>query len=202
MMLYSVRGKLIATEPGAAIVECGGVGFRCQTTMSTLRQLPQLGEETMLYTFLNVRDDAMELFGFSSRAELSCFRMLTGVSGVGPKAGLSILSSLAPEQLALCVGGGDYKTLTRAPGVGPKLAQRIVLELKDKVKKLGAPEIPAASATGGGMNASAHASEAVNALTVLGYTPAEAAEAVARLDSALPTEELIRQALRSMAAKL
>ena len=201
-MIYSVRGKLIATEPGAAIVECGGVAFRCQTTMNTLRQLPPTGGEAMLYTFLNVRDDAMELFGFASRTELSCFRMLTGVTGVGAKAGLSILSSLAPEQVAMCVGGGDYKSLTRAPGVGPKLAQRIVLELKDKVKKLGAPSDAAAPSGVGVPSASAHAAEAINALTVLGYTPAEAAEAIARLDSALPTEELIRQALRSMAARL
>jgi len=118
---------------------------------------------------------------------------------VGAKVGLSILSSLAPEQVAAAIGSGDHKMLTRAPGVGPKLAQRIVLELKDKIKKLGAPEIPAVPA--GIPSAAMHASEAANALTVLGYSPAEASAAVAQLDSDLPTEELIRLALRSMAAK-
>lgn len=200
-MFYSLRGILIHSEPGTAVVECDGIGFRCQTTMNTLRLLPALGEEVTLFTYLNVREDAMELFGFASKAELSCFKALTAVSGVGPKVGLNILSVLAPEQLAIAVGGSNYKALTRAPGVGPKLAQRIVLELKDKVKKLGAPEavLPAGD---GVPSASAHAAEAVNALTVLGYTPSEAAEAVARLDSSLPTEELIRLALRSMATKL
>ncbi len=202
-MFYRLRGTLIHTEPGAAVIECGGVGFRCLTTMNTLRALPPLGEEVILYTHLNVREDALDLFGFATEAERACFRTLTAVSGVGAKVGLSILSSIAPEQLAVSIGCGDYRALTRAPGVGPKLAQRIVLELKDKVKKL-ASEAPAPLPAGmaGVPSASAHASEAISALTVLGYTPAEAAEAVARLDSSLPTEELIRLALRSMAAKL
>lgn len=198
-MIYSVRGKLIATEPGAAIVECGGVAFRCQTTMNTLRQLPPTGGEAMLYTLLNVRDDAMELFGFASRTELSCFRMLTGVTGVGAKVGLSILSSLAPEQVAMCVGGGDYKSLTRAPGVGPKLAQRIVLEMKDKVGAVsvgkGGIELPAGVA----VSAAGNAAQAVDALTVLGFTAGEANAAVGKLDSALPVETLVRQALKALA---
>ena len=140
-MFYRLRGTLIHTEPGAAVIECGGVGFRCLTTMNTLRALPPLGEEVILYTHLNVREDALDLFGFATEAERACFRTLTAVSGVGTKVGLSILSSIAPEQLAVSIGCGDYRALTRAPGVGPKLAQRIVLELKDKVKKL-ASEAP------------------------------------------------------------
>lgn len=201
-MFYSLKGILTHTEPGAAVIECGGVGFLCLTTMNTLRTLPSLGESVTLYTHLNVREDALDLFGFASQSELNCFRTLTSVSGVGPKVGLSILSSLAPEQLAIAVGGGDYKALTRAPGVGPKLAQRIVLELKDKVKKLQA-EVPGVPLSDMGVpSASAHASEAVNALTVLGYSPSEASEVVAKLDSTLPTEELIRLALRAMAARL
>ena len=198
-MFYSLKGTLTHTEPNAAVVECGGVGFLCLTTMSTLRALPPLGQTVTLYTHLNVREDALDLFGFATQSELNCFRTLTSVSGVGPKVALSILSSVAPE-----VGSGDYKTLTRAPGVGPKLAQRIVLELKDKVKKLNA-EIAGGNMTfdmGGVPSASAHASEAINALTVLGYSPSEASAVVAKLDSTLPTEELIRQALRAMAARL
>ncbi len=201
-MFYSLRGKLIHTEPGAAVVECGGVGFLCQTTMNTLRSLPALGQETTLFTHLNVREDAMDLFGFAGKAELACFRTLTGVSSVGPKVALSILSSLAPEQLAIAVSNNDYKSLTRAKGVGPKLAQRIVLELKDKVKKLSAEAGPFVPEAAGIPSAASNASEAVNALTVLGYTPAEASEVVAKLDSSLPVEELIRLSLRAMAARL
>ncbi len=132
-MLYSVRGTLVHLEPRMAVVECGGVGFRCQITMNTARQLPALGAEALLYTILNVREDAMELFGFADQSELRCFQQLTAVSGVGPKAAIAILSELSPDRIAVAVAGGDYKSLTRAQGVGPKLAQRIVLELKDKV---------------------------------------------------------------------
>ena len=133
-MLYSVRGTLIHMEPRIAVVECGGVGFRCYITMNTARQLPKEGEEASLYTMISVREDAIELFGFADQGELNCFKQLTAITGVGPKAAIAILSELSPERVALAVAGGDYKTLTRAPGVGPKLAQRIVLELRDKVK--------------------------------------------------------------------
>ena len=202
-MFYSLKGTLTHIEPNAAVIECGGVGFLCLTTASTLRALPAVGQSATLYTHLNVREDALDLFGFATQSELNCFRTLTSVSGVGPKAALSILSSLAPEQLAMAVGSGDYKSLTRAPGIGPKLAQRIVLELKDKVKKLNAERVGMPDFAPGGIpNAASNAAEAVNALTVLGYSPSEASAVVARFDSALPTEELIRQALRAMAARL
>ena len=136
-MIYSVSGTLVHLEPGVAVVECGGVGFKCLTSMNTQRKLPNIGGQVKLYTKLNVREDAMDLFGFATLAELSCFTMLTAVSGVGPRVGLAILSELAPEQVALAVASGDSKALTRASGVGAKLAQRIALELKDKVKKMG-----------------------------------------------------------------
>ena len=195
-MFYSVKGNLIHTEPGFAAVECGGVGFKCLTTLSTQRTLPKLGEQVMLYTYLNVREDALDLFGFATMSELNCFKMLTGVSGVGPKVGLAILSELAPEQVALAIATGDSKTLTRASGVGAKLAQRITLELKDKVAGLqtsGEAFTPA-----GVVSASSNASAAVSALAVLGYSPTDAAALVARFDSSLPVEELIRQSLKAM----
>ena len=194
-MFYSVRGTLIHLESGVAVVECGGVGFKCLTSLHTLRSLPQVGAETTLYTYLNVREDALDLFGFATQSELSCFKMLTGVSGVGPKVGLAILSELTPEQVAAAVATGDSRALTRASGVGPKLAQRIALELRDKVKGMKAAQGPAAA---GGLSASANAGSAVEALTVLGYSPADASTVVARFDSSLPVEELIRLALRSM----
>ncbi len=200
-MLYSLRGKLIYAQPKLAVIECGGVGFRCQITMTTARQLPSVGAEAMLYTIMNVREDAIELFGFAGQAELECFKKLTAVTGVGPKAGLAILSELSPEKVALAAASGDYKAFTRAQGVGPKLAQRIVLELKDKFGALaasGGVELPG----GGGIpSAAGNAAEAVSALSVLGFTPSEAAAAVGKLDSALPVETLVREALKSLAKK-
>lgn len=196
-MFYSIKGTLIHTEPGMAVVECGGVGFKCFTTLSTQRALPNLGETVTLYTHLNVREDALDLFGFATKSELNCFKMLTGVSGVGPKVGLAILSELAPEQVAMAAATGDSKTLTRASGVGAKLAQRITLELKDKVK--GMQTSGAGFAPAGVVSAATNAGAAVNALTVLGYSPTEAAAVVGRFDSSLPVEELIRLSLKTMA---
>ena len=200
-MLYSVKGTLLAADPRMAVVECGGVGFACNITMNTARQLPPIGQETMLFTFLNVREDALELFGFADRGELNCFKQLTAITGVGPKVAIAILSELSPERIALAVAGGDFKTLTRASGVGPKLAQRIVLEMKDKVGALATsdtgisvPEVGVASAAG-------NAAQAVSALTMLGFTAGEASAAVGRLDSSLSVEELTRQALKSLANK-
>lgn len=198
-MLYSVRGQLIHVEPRMAVIECGGVGFRCHITMNTARQLPALGEEALLYTMMSVREDAIELFGFADQAELNCFKQLTAISGVGPKAAASVLSELSPEKVALAAASGDYKTITRAQGVGPKLAQRIVLEMKDKVGKLAAA--PGVELSGGPVSVSGGAAEAVSALTMLGFTPGEASAAVGKLDSALPVEELVRQALKSLARR-
>ena len=192
----------MAAEPNLVVVECGGVGFKCMTTLGTQRQLPAEGSEVQLFTHLNVREDAMDLFGFYTKTELNCFRMLTAVSGVGPKVGLAILSELTPEQVAMAVACGDSKSLSRASGVGPKLAQRIALELKDKVKKMDAAGAADLSAAPGGVpSAAGNAANAVNALAVLGYAPAEAAAVVARFDSSLPTEELIRLSLKAMASR-
>lgn len=201
-MLYSVKGTLAVAAPNMAVIECGGVGFRCQITMNTARQLPSIGGEVMLYTIMNVREDAIELFGFADQAELNCFKQLIAITGVGPKAGFAILSELSPQKVALAVAGGDYKTLTRASGVGPKLAQRIVLEMKDKVEGLSAAgvsmdDLPAA----GVPSAAGNAAEAVSALTVLGFTASEASAVVGKLDSALPVETLVREALKHLATR-
>ena len=196
-MFYSIKGILIHTEPNVAVVECGGVGFLCRTTMNTQRTLPPVGQEAKLYTHLNVREDALELFGFATQAELNCFKLLTAISGVGPKVGLAILSVLTPEQVAAAAATGDSKAFTRASGVGPKLGQRIVLELKDKVKSMQAADPGMAQMPAGVLSAAGNAEAAVNALTVLGYSSSEASSAVAKLDSTLPVEELIRLALKS-----
>lgn len=197
-MFYRLRGTLIHTEPGMAAVECGGVAFRCFTSLNTQRALPAVGEEAVLYTHLNVREDALDLFGFATLSEQNCFRILTSVSGVGPKVALAILSELTPEKLAVAVATGDSKALTRAGGVGPKLAQRIALELRDKVKKMEPAAASYSPGPAGAVSASANAGAAVNALAVLGYSPSDAAEVVAKFDSSLPVEELIRRSLRAM----
>lgn len=198
-MLYSLRGTLIHREMNVAVVECGGVGYQCFITLNTARQLPQIGSEVLLYTILNVREDAVELFGFADNKELTCFKLLTSVNGVGPKAGLAVLSELSPERVALAVASGDYKALTRAQGVGPKLAQRIALELKDK---FGLPSATDSIVTDSGLpvsvSVSDNAAQAVGALTMLGFSAGEASAAVAKLDSALSVEELVRQSLRAL----
>lgn len=199
-MIDSVRGTLLHAEPRLAVVECGGVGFACSITMNTARELPAQGEEVRLYTVLNVREDAMELFGFAEQTERRCFQQLTSVTGVGPKAALAILSELPPERLALAIASGDHKALTRAQGVGPKLAQRVVLELKDKIGKA-AGDVSAMPQAAGVASAAGGAAEAVNALTVLGFSASEASAAVGRLDSTLPVNELVRQALKTLARK-
>ena len=201
-MFYSLTGKLVYMESGMIAVECGGVAFKCFTSMTTQKDMPAVGATVTVYTHMNVREDALDLFGFSTKAEMECFKMLTSVSGVGPKVGLAILSEMNAERVALCVAGGDSKSFTRANGVGPKLAQRIVLELRDKVKALTVPGAKGGEGLPAGVISASHnAAEAVTALSVLGYNPSEAAEVVAKFDSTLPVEELIRLSLRAMASR-
>ena len=197
-MFYSVRGKLIHMDSSTAVVECGGVGYNCQTTMNTLKNL-RLGDEVTLFTYLNVREDAMELFGFSAKTELDTFKTLIGVSGVGPKAGLAILSELSPEQVAMAIATDDIKTITRAQGVGKKIAQRIVLELKDKLaKSLSSEDNSLPSAAAAANAAMGNIPKAIEALGVLGYAPADVSGILATMDSELPVEQLIAQTLRQM----
>ena len=197
-MFYYVNGTVAEIEAGLAVIDCSGVGYACATTNYTLSQLKK-GERAQLYTYLNVREDAMEMFGFASQSELRSFKMLIGVSGVGPKAALSILSSTTPQQLSMAVVMGDEKALTAAPGIGKKIAQRIILELKDKlIKEQGGFE--AGSGAAAAMPAQSNkAGEAAAALAVLGYGSQEIAAALKGIDmDALPLEEIIRQSLKKM----
>jgi Holliday junction DNA helicase RuvA len=195
-MFYYLDGTVAHIEPYLAVIDCGGVGYACKTTNTTLGQLKK-GERGRLYTYLNVGEDVFDLYGFATQGELGSFRQLLGVSGVGPKAALAILSSTTPEGLATAVITGDEKMLTRAPGIGKKIAQRIILELRDKLAKdqQASDFLPSAAvATGGGK-----AVEAAQALAVLGYSQSDIAAAMKGLDAeALPLEELVRQALRRM----
>lgn len=202
-MFYSITGRVVHRDTQSVALETGGVAFQCSTTLSTLKTIGEKGSTATLYTYLNVREDALDLFGFATEQELECFKLLISVSGVGPKAALSILSELTPDKLALCLATGDSKSITRAQGVGPKLAQRVVLELKDKLAKglelpADSPEIQAAGLAA----ADGNASEAVSALTMLGYSQSEAAMAVSKLDGDLPVEALIKQALKQLARQV
>ena len=196
-MIASVRGKLIYSDNISAVVECGGVGFKCFITKSTLARLPKRGEEVMLYTYLAVREDALDLYGFSDSDELAAFKLITSVSGVGAKIGLALLSEFSPSDLTLYIASNDAKMLTRASGVGIKLAQRIVLELKDKVGSLSAADSETVAAVGNA-NIGGATKEAVAALVSLGYSQSEASLAVGRLDPSLSAEELIKQSLKTM----
>lgn len=201
-MIYCVKGTIIHKTADSAVIDCGGVGYLCRTTLSTLSQIGRTGEAAMLYTYLHVREDNIELFGFATEQELNCFKMLISVSGVGPKAGLAILSDTSPEKFALTVATGDYKAFTKTKGVGPKLAQRVVLELKDKITKEQLSGGVAAEDIFEAVSEGSNTAEAISALVVLGYSQTEAASAVAKLDPSLAVEELIRQALKKMAANL
>lgn len=197
-MFYYLEGTVTLMEPGLAVIDCGGVGFLCSTTTYTLAGL-KLNARARLYTYCSVREDAFDIYGFSTKDERDCFLRLLAVSGVGPKAALSILSILSPDQFRLAVITQDERSLTRAAGVGKKVAQRILLELKEK---LGAAELPDASGGGAGV-AVAHGSavaEATAALASLGYSQAEIGAALKTVANAetLSAEQLVRQALRAM----
>ena len=196
-MFYYVSGTVAEIGPNLAVIDCGGVGYACATTNYTIPRLKK-GERAKLFTYLHVREEIFELFGFSSQQELSSFKMLIGVSGVGPKAALAILSSTTPNNLALSIVTGDEKALTAAPGIGKKIAQRIILELKDKLAKEQtscSSDGPVPVIAAGGAN---KAGEASVALAVLGYGTPEIAAALKGVDMEQPLEEIIRQALKKM----
>lgn len=196
-MIVCLTGKLLEKTPDAAVVSCAGVGYLASIPSSTAGALPAVGEECTLYTCMNVTENDVALYGFADRESQTMFRLLTSVSGVGPRVGLAILSALSPERIVLAASSGDHKSLTAANGVGPKLAQRIVLELRDKVGKALGGTLTAEASSGAAIPAGSVA-QAVAALTGLGYTGSEAAAALAGLDASLPTPELIRLALQGI----
>lgn len=196
-MIYSVKGTVVHMESGFAVVECGGLGYKVQTTMNTLKQL-KLNSTATLFTYMHVREDAVELFGFYTKGELSTFKLLISISGVGPKVALAILSELSSEQIALSVSASDYKTLTRASGVGPKLAQRIVLELKDKIKGVSVDSTDGVVTKGSVITDTGNISKAVSALAVLGYSAADVTPVLSKLDPSLSVEQMISATLKQM----
>lgn len=198
-MFYYVQGKVAHIAPYLAVIDCGGVGYACRTTSQTLAALT-LNQPAKLFTYLHVREEIFELYGFSSESELNCFQMLIGVSGVGPKAALAILSSNTPEGLAMAIVSGNEKALTSAPGIGKKIAQRLILELKDKLAK-GQLNVSGGETYSGGITVIPEnkASEASAALAVLGYSQQEIGAALKGIDlENLSLEDIIRQALKKM----
>ena len=197
-MIYCLTGKILKKTLDTVVISCAGVGYAAQVPTTTAEALPAAGHEATLYTVLSVSENDVALYGFASEDQRACFKLLTSVSGVGPKAGLAILSILTPEKVALAASSGDHKAFTAASGVGPKLAQRIALELKDKVGKgLATGTGFAAAGTAAPPPASASA-QAVAALVSLGYTASEASMAVARVDDTLPVQDIIKIALRGL----
>ena len=203
-MISYIRGTLAEKNEDSAVVEAHGVGYQIFVPVPVLSELPPLGESVKIYTYFSVREDGMSLFGFLSRQDLAMFKQLIGVNGIGPKSALGILSALRPDVLRMAVASGDAKTISRAPGVGPKTAQRIILDLKDKIRpedvraggleeSLAVPEEISGVGQAG--------KEAVEALTALGYSAAEAAGAVkkVKITGEMTAEDVLKGALRHLA---
>lgn len=195
-MIHSLRGKLILAQNNFLVIECAGVGYKCMSSTFTQAYFSKnLDNEVLVYTYLNVRQDAIELFGFSDSLELECFKLLISVSGVGSKAALGILSQFPAEKVSQIVSSGDSKSLTLAPGIGVKTAKRIILELKDKFSNISAEsDISEFRATVNNTNKD----EAVKALSSLGYSQSEVMPCISNLSDSLSVEEIIRLTLKSM----
>lgn len=197
-MFYYIEGTVAIIDGTIAVIDAGGVGYRCNTTMNTISRL-EIGQRARLYTYCNIREDAFDIYGFYDLTEKRCYELLTSVSGVGPKAAISILSSCTPAELAMCIIGEDERPLVSAPGIGKRTAQRIILELKDKISK---ENIPTESVKSGfvktSVNANKKSSDVAAALTVLGYSTSEINSALKDVDTDnMSVEEIIRYVLKN-----
>ena len=201
-MIYSINGTLKYTEPTFVVVECGGVGFKCFASTTTITSLTSIGTNVELLTYMSIREDAMDLYGFSSANELEAFKLLISISGVGPKAAISILSALSPDKLALAISCGDTKSIQAAQGIGKKTAERIVLELKDKMVEIAPKEVVSTVSNVQSITAQNNKSEAVEVLVSLGFSQSDASVAVGSLSADLSVDELIRKGLKILSANL
>ena len=196
-MIAFVKGTVFSIEEGAVIIDTGAIGVKVYMSPRNLSQMTK-GEEITIHTYLRVAEDLFDLYGFLSDDELLMFKKIISVSGAGPKAGLSVLSALTPSEFALALATDNYKAITKAQGIGPKLAQKMVLELKDKIGALDSSEDIEIKAVGNA-TASSNSKDAIEALVGFGYTKSEASLAVGKLDQSLPTDQLIKLALKSLA---
>lgn len=201
-MISYIRGELVAVEKEKVIIDVGGVGYGIFMPESAIGLLPQMGNEVKLHTYLNVREDAMQLFGFLTRDDLEIFKLLIGVSGIGPKGGLSILSKLTADDLRFAIMSGDSKAISAAPGIGKKTAEKVIIELKDKLdieQILNPSDSETKSAIKMDSSANEVQSEAVQALVALGYGSTESLKAVNKVNSEnMTVEEVLKQALKNL----
>lgn len=200
-MISYIRGELIAVEEEKVIIEVNGVGFGIFMPAQSMNYLPAIGEEVRLHTFMNVREDAIQLYGFLTRDDLKVFKLLIGVSGIGPKGGLSILSQLSPDDLRFAVMAGDAKTIAKAPGIGKKTAEKLIIELKDKLDiedVLNKETDETVMVVTGGTNEIQ--AEAVQALVALGYSNTDSVRAVKKvqMDEQTSVEDVLKAALKNM----
>lgn len=201
-MIYNISGTLTYVGDQFLVVECSGIGFKCFSSLNTLKSVGRTGEKINLFTYLSVKEDALDLFGFATEEELSFFKLLITVSGVGPKAAVAVLSELEPSRLALAIASGDVKSITRANGVGKKTAERIVLELKDKVANVASSSDMQSVASAAAVVEDSAAGEAVAALVALGFNKSDAAVVVGAMDKSLSADEMIRLGLRQLSSNL
>ena len=201
-MIHSLNGKLIYKDNLTAVIECGGVGLKCSISLKTSAALPEVNNNVFLLTYMQVREDAIDLFGFLDNAELETFKLLISINGVGAKAALSILSFYSPEKVMLFIATGDSKSLTAASGIGAKIASRIVLELKDKVGTIDVKSDDVAAAVSLNATTSSATKDAIDALMTFGFTASEASVAVSMCDASLPIDEIIKQALKMLSKRV
>lgn len=202
-MIYNLCGTLTVSDVNFIVIECGGVGFKCFTTLNTVQEIGKTGDKVNVFTYLSVREDAMDLYGFASRAELDAFKLLITVSGIGPKAAVSILSELSPDRLAVSIASGDAKAIMKAQGVGKKTAERVVLDLKDKMGSIAvSSSVSQAVNDAAAVSSGGDCAEAVEALVALGYSQSDAAVVVGAMDKSLSVDDMIRQGLKQLAKNL
>lgn len=201
-MIYNIKGELTYSDVQFVVIECGGIGFKCFTSLTTVKTIGQIGSTVNLYTHLSVKEDAMDLYGFATQEELNSFKLLITVSGIGPKAAVSILSELSPDKLAIAIASSDVKAITKANGVGKKTAERVVLELKDKMVGMSAGDGSSAVSSAASVIEESAAGEAVAALVALGFAQSDAAVAVGQMDKSLSADEMIRLGLKQLSRNL
>lgn len=197
-MIYNLSGKLTYVDPTFIVIECGGVGFKCFASTTTITSISTVGTNVNVLTYMSVKEDSIDLYGFATQEELNAFKLLISVSGIGPKAAMAILSVLPPDRLSVAVSSGDVKAIQSAQGVGKKTAERVVLELKDKMVGIGSAHTNAIVEGIQSVAQSDNAQEAVEVLVSLGFNQSEAASVVGTMDKSLSVDEMIRKGLKSL----
>lgn len=197
-MIYNLNGKLTYVDPTFIVIECGGVGFKCFASTTTITSISTVGTNVNVLTYMSVKEDSIDLYGFATQEELNAFKLLISVSGIGPKAAMAILSVLPPDRLSVAVSSGDVKVIQSAQGVGKKTAERVVLELKDKMVGIGSARTNTIVEGIQSVAQSDNAQEAVEVLVSLGFNQSEAASVVGTMDKSLSVDEMIRKGLKSL----